>query len=62
MTQKHISGVLKKDPVQVSDDKWSEKVQNSIKEVGKIFRQNPRKHIMQLTRQRKKLKTQYQNS
>ena len=55
LTQKKISGILKKDTIQVSYDKWSEDVQNNIKEVCKIFRQNPRKDIMQLKRQRKKL-------
>ena len=60
MTQKQISGILKKDTVQVSYDKWSEKVQNNIKEVENIFRQNPRKDIMQLKRQWKKLRAQYQ--
>ena len=53
--------MLKKDTVQVSYDKWSEYVQNNIKEVYKIFRQNPRKDIMKLKRQRKKLRAQYQN-
>ena len=62
MTQKQISGILKKDTIQVSYDKWSEEVQNKIKEVQKICRQNPRKDIMQLKRQRKKLKARYQNT
>ena len=62
MTQKQISGILKKDTIQVSYDKWSEEVQNNIKEVEKICRQNPRKDIMQLKRQRKKLRAQYQNT
>ena len=48
MTQKQVSGIFKKDTVQVSYDKWSEEVQSNIKEVEKIFRQNPRKDIMQL--------------
>ena len=54
MTQKQISGILKQNTIQVSYDKWSEEVQNNIKEVEKICRQNPRKDIMQLKRQRKK--------
>ena len=62
MTQKPVSGILKKDAIQVSYDKWSEGVQNSIKEEKKIFRQNQRKDIMQLKRQRKKLRAQYQNT
>ena len=62
MTQKQISGILKKDTIQVSYDKWSEEVQNKIKEVQKICRQNPRDDIMQLKRQRKKLKARYQNT
>ena len=45
-TQKYISGILKKDTGQVSYDKWSEEVQNSIKKAEKIFRKNPRKDIM----------------
>ena len=61
LTQKQISGILKQDTIQVSYDKWSEEVQNNIKEVEKICRQNPRKDIMQLKRQRKKLRAQYQN-
>ena len=52
LTQKQISGILKKDTIQVSCDKWSEEVQNNIKEVEKICRQNPRKDIMQLKRQK----------
>ena len=62
MTQKQISGIIKKDTIQESYDKWSEEVQNNMKEVEKIFRQNPRKDIMQLIRQRKKLRTKYQNT
>ena len=62
MTQKQISGILKQNTIQVSYDKWSEEVQNNIKEVEKICRQNPRKDIMQLKRQRKKLRAQYQNT
>ena len=54
LTEKQISGVLKKDTIQVSYDKWSDEVQNNIKKVEKVFRQNPRKNIMQVKRQRKK--------
>ena len=50
LTRKQVSGILKKDTIPVSCDKWSEEVQNNIKEVEKIFRQNPRKNIMQLKR------------
>ena len=49
-----MSGILKKDTIQVSYDKCSEEVQNNIKEVERIFRQNPIKGIMQLKRQRKR--------
>ena len=59
LTQKQISGILKQDTIQVSYDKWSEEVENNITEVEKICRQNPRKDIMQLKRQRKKLQAQY---
>ena len=62
MTQKQISGILKKGIIQVSYDKWSDEVQNNIKEVEKIFRQNSRIDIMQLKRQRKKLTALYQNT
>ena len=62
LTQKQINGILKKDTIQVSYDKWSEEIQNNIKEVEKIFRQNPRKDTMQLKIQRKKLRAQYQNT
>ena len=55
LTQKQISGISKKDTIQISYDKWSEEVQNNIEEVEKIFRQNPRKEVMQLKGQRKKL-------
>ena len=61
MTQKQINGRLKKDPIQIRYDKWSEEVQNNTKKQRK-FRQIPRKHMMQLKRQRKKLRTQYQNT
>ena len=50
LTRKQVSGISKKDTIPVSCDKWSEEVQNNIKEVEKIFRQNPRKNIMQLKR------------
>ena len=53
MTQTQISGILKKDTIQESYDKWSEEVQNNMKEIEKICRQNPRKDIMQLERQKK---------
>ena len=62
LTQNQISGILKEEEIQVSYDKRLEEVQNNIKEVEKIFRQNPRKNIMQLKRQRKKLRAQYQNT
>ena len=62
MTQKQISGILKKGIIEVSYDKWSDEVQNNIKEVEKIFRQNSRIDIMQLKRQRKKLTALYQNT
>ena len=57
LIQTQISGILKKDTTQESYDKWSEEVQNNIKEVEKICRQNPRKDIMQLKRQRKKIES-----
>ena len=37
LTQKQMSGTLKKDTIRVSFDKWSEDVQNKIKEVEKIL-------------------------
>ena len=62
LTQMQRSGILKKDTNQESYDKWSEELQNNITEVEKITRQNPRKDTMQLKRQRKKLRAQYQNT
>ena len=62
LTQKQISGIIKQDTIQISYDKWSEEVKSNINEVKKIFRQNPRKDIMQLKRKRKKLRAQYQNT
>ena len=38
LTQKQISGILNKDTIQVSYDKWSEEVQINIKEIEKICR------------------------
>ena len=38
LTQKQISGILSKDTIQVSYDKWSEDVQINIKEIEKICR------------------------
>ena len=38
LIQKQISGILKEDSIQVSYDKWSEEVQNNIKEAEKRFR------------------------
>ena len=61
MTQKQISGILKQDTIQVSYHKRSEEIQNNIKEIDKIFWQNPRKDMMQLKRQIIKLRAQYQN-
>ena len=54
--------ILKKETIPVSFDKWSNEVQNNIKEVEKIFWQNIRKDIMQLKTQRKKLRARYQNT
>ena len=62
LTQNQISGIINQDTIQISYDKWSEEVQSNINEVKKIFRQNPRKDIMQLKRKRKKLRAQYQNT
>ena len=62
LIQKQISGILKKDKIQVSYDKWSEEVHNNITEVEINSRQIPRKDIMQLKRERKKLRAQYQNT
>ena len=53
LTRKQISGILKKYIIQVSYDKRSEEVQNNIREAEKIFRQKPRKDIMQLKSRRK---------
>ena len=39
-----------------------EEVQINVREVKKIFSQNPRKDFIQLVIQRKKLGTQYQNT
>ena len=61
LTQKQISGILKQDTIQVSYNKWSEEVQSNINEVEKIFRQNPRKDIMQLKRKRKKTESAISN-
>ena len=49
---------LKKDAIQESYDKWSEEVQNNIKG----SRQNTRKDVMQLKKQRKKPRTPCQNT
>ena len=57
LTQTQISEILKKDTIQESYDKWLEEVQSNIKEVEKTCRQNPRKDIMQLKRQRKKIES-----
>ena len=56
------SGILKKATIQESYDKWSEELKNNITQVEKITRQNPRKGKMQLKRQRRKLRAQYQNT
>ena len=53
LTQMHISGILKRNTIQVSYYKWSEEIQRNITEVEKIFRQNPRKDIIQVKRQKK---------
>ena len=37
MTEKQISGILKKDTIQESYGKWSEEVQNNFMEVQKMF-------------------------
>ena len=46
LTKKQISGILKKDAIQVNHDNWLEEIHNNIKEEEKIFRQNPRKDII----------------
>ena len=53
LTQMQISGILKRNTIQVNYYKWSEEIQRNITEVEKIFRQNPRKDIIQVKRQKK---------
>ena len=53
LTQMQTSGILKRNTIQVSYYKWSEEIQRNITEVEKIFRQNPRKDIIQVKRQKK---------
>ena len=53
LTQMQISGILKRNTIQVSYYKWSEEIQRNITEVEKKFRQNPRKDIIQVKRQKK---------
>ena len=53
LTEMQISGILKRNTIQVSYYKWSEEIQRNITEVEKIFRQNPRKDIIQVKRQKK---------
>ena len=62
MGQKQIKELLKKDTVLESYDELSDEVQNNIKEVEKIFMQNSRKDIIQLQKQRKRLRAQYEDT
>ena len=62
MGQKEIKELLKKDTILESYDELSDEVQNNIKEVEKIFMQNSRKDIIQLQKQRKRLRAQYEDT
>ena len=62
MGQKQIKELLKKDTILESYDELSDEVQNNIKEVEKIFMQNSRKDIIQLQKQRKRLRAQYEDT
>ena len=62
MGQKQIKELLKKDTVLESYDELSDEVQNNIKEVEKIFMHNSRKDIIQLQKQRKRLRAQYEDT
>ena len=62
MGQKQIKELLKKDTILESYDELSDEVQNNIKEVEKIFMQNSRKNIIQLQKQRKRLRAQYEDT
>ena len=51
LTEKQISGMLKKSTIQKSYNKWSEEIQSNMEEVEKIFIQNSKN--MELKRREK---------
>ena len=57
-----ISKIIKKGTLQESYNKWTEEVEDAIKQVQKTVRKNPRKDIMELQKIRKNLRIKIRNT
>ena len=60
--ERQISKIIKKGTLQESYNKWTEEVEDAIKQVQKTVRKNPRKDIMELQKIRKNLRIKIRNT
>ena len=59
--ERQISKIIKKGTLQESYNKWTEEVEDAIKQVQKTVRKNPRKDIRELQKIRKNLRIKIRN-
>ena len=60
--ERQISKIIKKGTLQESYNKWTEEVEDAIKQVQKTVRKNPRKDIRELQKIRKNLRIKIRNT
>ena len=60
--ERQISKIIKKGTLQESYKKWTEDVEDAIKQVQKTVRKNPRKDIRELQKIRKYLRIKIRNT
>ena len=60
--ERQISKIIKKGALQESYNKWTEEVEDAIKQVQKTVRKNPRKDIRELQKIRKNLRIKIRNT
>ena len=59
--ERQISKIIKKATLQESYNKWTEEVEDAVKQVQKTVRKNPRKDISELQKIRKNLRIKITN-
>ena len=60
--ERQISKIIKKGALQESYNKWTEDVEDAIKQVQKTVRKNPRKDVRELQKIRKNLRIKIRNT